>query len=152
MTFLIHHPASQNPYAAPSEEIAEDFRAWGYRVVPFSDSYSFSELTPRNINIRRTLFSIWREEKILHLPQSRLEVLSERIFTSQKLFGVSLTNAGDWVPGRAERYAVAITNVLEAIHESEKVRGEDGVLKVVKEFIDENDAGHVAEQAGSSGS
>jgi hypothetical protein len=140
MALLIYHPSSPSPYAAPSPEIAEDFLAWGYRVVPFSASYSFSELTPRNIQTRRTLYSIWREEKVLHLSQDRLEALRERVFTSQRLYGVPLTDSGDWVPGRAERHAIAMTNVLEGIHASEKIGGEDGVLDVVREFIDEEDA------------
>ena len=147
MTFLIHHPASQSPYAAPSKEIADEFHAWGYRVIPFSSSYNFAELTPRNINTRRTLFSIWREEKILHLPENKLELLLQKILASQKLADVTLTNGGYKEVGRAEKYSIAITNVLEGIHESEKIGGGDGVLDVVKEFIDEDDAGSITEKA-----
>jgi hypothetical protein len=58
--------------------------------------------------------------------------------------GVPLTDSGEWVPARAERHAVAITNVLEDIHASEKIGGEDGVLDIVREFTDEEDARTVA--------
>jgi hypothetical protein len=82
------------------------------------------------------------------LPGKKLELLLKMIFAMQKLAGDPLTNAGYQQAGRAERYSIAITNVLEGIHESEKIGGADGVLEVVKEFIDEDDAGSVTEQAG----